>query len=167
MLRGHTIIIIWIMISGCTSRPLRYSDDFRDFAETAKNSNHSNIYFRDSTYTTALSIETDGHMLYWVDSKTKIKKEDLLRNVMKITFYDRKMGPQVGLGALIGTIAASKMIAIENDESPFYSWKFPHIFSYDGLSQIAMAMVTGGIIGGSFVYLEPITITYTVSDSLR
>ncbi len=165
MIREISYFVFLFTLIGCTSRPLRHSDDCTDFAETSKRLRNATIYFRDSTYATASSIETDGHMLYWVDSATKTVQEDLLQQVEKIVFYDRRMDERVGLGGLIGTIIVS--ILISSDSKPVYEWEPSNIFGYAGLALMGLSMTTGGVIGGTIAYMAPVPITYTVSDSLR
>ena len=165
-------LLFFIVMSGCTTRPLLYTDDFHNFAETAKKLKKATIYFRDSTYSTASTIETDGHMIYWIDQETKTNQEDLLNQVEKITFRDHESSG--GIGALAGGICAyfllrREMQKTDKEPEPAILNFFPfNLFQAVGMYSLALIYLgTGSSLGGLTGYGIGIPITYTVSDSLR
>ncbi|MBL7994803.1 hypothetical protein JNM05_05475, partial [bacterium] len=90
------------LLVSCSSITLTSTEDIRTFNKASKKYKDGIIYFCDSTYATASTIEIDGRMIYWVDRETKTPQEDLLREVQYIKYYDRNMGAGVG-----GLIAAT------------------------------------------------------------
>lgn len=170
--KNYICLLVFIVMNGCAPRPLLHSDDFLDFAETAKKLKKATIYFRDSTYSTASAIETDGHMIYWVDQETKTNQEDLLNQVEKITFRDHESSG--GFGALAGGICAyfllrRQMQKTDKEPEPAILNFFPfNLFQAVGMYSLALIYLgTGSTLGGLTGYGIGIPITYSVSDSLR
>ncbi|KAB2877977.1 hypothetical protein F9K33_14910 [bacterium] len=161
MLKDFTIFFllcyVFLLVS-CTSIPLTSTEDIREFNKASKKYKNGIIYFRDSTYATASTIEIDGRMIYWVDRETKKSQEDLLREVQYIKYYDRNMG--AGIGGLLGATGVYLYLHSSlkhEDNNIVYS-----IFQAQFLFAITVSLAVGGAAGGILGYIVGVPVTFEI-----
>ena len=153
---------VFLLVS-CTSIQLTSTEDIREFNKASKKYKNGIIYFRDSTYAAASTIEIEGRMIYWVDRETKTAQEALLREVQSIKYYDRNMG--AGVGGLIGATGVYLLLhqSLKHEDNNIVN----SLFQAQFLFAITVSLAVGGAAGGILGYIGGVPVTYEIDYAGR